>query len=111
MNTVTLADGTVRADAWIDKLLESGHRCPACGSRDLETVQCNVAERVGCRPIAVDHPELGSEWCNTWLEGGDFATDIMLGTVHVSCFSCGFLLWDIRTELQKAVAELRGRAP
>ncbi len=100
----------MKSDAWIDELLESGHRCPACGSRDLETLQANASERVGCRPLDDDQPEQGSEWVGSLFDGADVRTDLMLGTISVSCARCGFLLFDIQSALQEAAAFLRREA-
>lgn len=94
------------SDRWIDRLVESGHRCPACGSRTLETQALNLADQVGFRPTDPEHPEAGGDWQNT-LDDDDFRASLMLGTVMVFCFDCGFVIWSIRQEIEKFVQEIR----
>lgn len=101
-----VASPTARREDWIDRLLEAGHRCPACGSRTLETQNLNQADQVGYRPIDPEDPTKGSDWRNTLVDD-DFHATVSLGTIMVSCFDCGFVIWSIRSELEKVVRALR----
>lgn len=99
-----------RGPHWIDDLLESGHRCPACGSRDFEVMSLNQAGQVGFGPEDEDDPDSPLDWRNT-LEEEELLGFVSCGTIKVHCHRCRFVLWDIVAAVQKAVAFIRSETP
>lgn len=101
--------------AWIDTLLENGHRCPACGGEVFATLQLNTLQPCDCRepePAELARDDQRRDWFSPPEDrDDDFRYDLMLGTVKVNCAGCGFLLWSILPDLEKLVATLQENTP